>query len=546
MGRSILLYGGEVHTVNEHDEIVDAVLLRGGRIVYAGGEAGARLLAGDDVQAINLRGRAAVPGFVDAHVYMSTAGLLKSGRTDISSAAGVDSIERLLMQVRRVASAAAPDEWVFAQGYDPDKLQEHRHPTRVELDAAAPENPLLVIHQSGHMCVANTRALEYGGVLAGEGAYPPSHVIRDAAGEPTGLLIGSAHVAMMGRAPVRYSEDALLEGIARYQRQLAACGITSVHDGGATGADIFRALQRAKESGGLTCRCYPMLWTMFGKAAQRELIDTQIAGGFYTGLGDHMLKKGPIKLMMDTTPSGGTCATREPLGGGRQYAPALTQEELDELVMAAHRAHFQVTVQAAGDAAIDMVLNAYEKALTRYPRPNHRHRIEHAFLCSPDLATRMASLGVIPVSSPASIARWGKMYGKYYGERCSDIYPLGRYFEAGVICPFGSGAPTAPLEPLFAIAAAMERMDLQGGDLIAGAQALTLPQALRCATYYGAYASFEERDKGSLAVGKLADVAVLSGGLAGKDAAGVRALSVDMTILGGRVIYQREENGDGA
>lgn len=545
MGRSILLYGGEVHTVNEHDEIVDALLLRGGRIVYVGSEAGARLLADDDVRAIDLGGRAVVPGFVDAHVYMSTAGLLKSGRTDISPAVGVDCIERLLLQVRHAVSVAAPDEWVFAEGYDPEELAEHRHPTRVELDAAAPENPLLVIHQSEHMCVANTRALEYGGVLAGDSAYPPSHVMRDTAGEPTGVLVGSAFVAMMGRAPVRYSEEALLEGIARYQRQLAACGITSVHDGGATGADIFRALQRAKESGGLTCRCYPMLWTMFGKSAQKQLIDTQVASGFYTGLGDHMLKKGPIKLLLDTSPSGGTCATREPLGGGRQYAPALSQDELDELVLAAHRAHFQVTIQAAGDAAIDMALTAYEKALTRYPRPNHRHRIEHAFLCPPDLIARMASLGVIPVSSPALIARSGKLYGKYYGERCSDIYPLKRYFEAGVICPFGSGAPTAPLEPLCAIAAAMERMDLNGGDLIAGAQALTLSQALRCATYYGAYASFEERDKGSLAVGKLADVAVLSGGLLGNDAAGVRALSVDMTILGGRVIYERDENGDG-
>lgn len=540
MKGSILLYGGEVHTVNERDEIAQALLLRGDRIAYVGTEAGARLLAdsSEQVREIDLRGRAVVPGFVDAHIRMTTAGLTRGGRLDISQAGGVESVEDLLARVRQAAAALPPDKWVLAAGYSPEHLKERRHPTRVELDAAAPKNPVLVLHAAGAMCVANTDALEQGGVLVGEGEHP-AHVIRDADGEPTGLLIESAYFDMLRRAPIHYSDDALLEGLERYQRRLAECGVTSAHDSGGLGADTFRTLQKARDTGRLTCRCYPLLWTLFGKRAQKELVAALIAGGFYTGLGDSWLKKGPIKLMVDGSAASGTCATRAPLTNGRQYEPAFTQQELDEIVLAAHQAHFQIAAQAMGDRAIEMVLNAYEKALTRYPRPDHRHRIEHCFLCPPDLVARMVSLGVIPVSNPGSIAEWGKVYGRFYGERCSDIFPLQRYWQAGVVCPFGSDAPTVPPDPLFGMAAAMERMDLASGDLIAGGQALTVQQALRCATYYGAYAAFDEAERGSLQPGRSADVVVLSDSLLDKDAAGVRRLSVELTILGGRVIFER-------
>ncbi len=532
MTRKTLFYNGQIITVNKNNDIAEAMLVEGDRISCVGKTVEALRLADKYTEWVDLQGCAVLPGFIDCHIHMAVAGAKIPNQIDVSKKAGVLTLDGLFEKIK--SAHAKEGEWIIGSNYSHEGLKERRHITIEELDKVAPKNPVLIIHTSGHMSVANTKALEMSEMdlnIAG--------VEKDGNGKPTGLLIETAHFVMLEKSPVLPSDEELVSGIEKFCKSLVSKGITSVHDAGGFGTATFRTLQKAKEQGVLACRTYPMLWTLFGKDEQIKTARNAINSGFYTGLGDDMLKIGPIKLMVDGSAVGGTCATSTPLLHLENVTPSsFTQRELDEIFIEGHRRGFQLTAHAVGDKAIEMVLDSYEKAMKLYPREDPRHRIEHCFLCSAELAKRIKKLGVIPVPNPGFLSVWGEVFEKYYSDRIEKVIPLKIFRDMGIITPFGSDAMVIEeYEPLFGIAAAMERKDLKSGKIIGENHKIDLMHAIRCYTYFGAYASFEEKEKGSIAAGKLADFVILSEPILEKTPSEIRKIKVRETYLGGVRIF---------
>ncbi len=532
MVKKTLFYNGQIITVNKHNDVAEAMLIEDNQILCVGTTTEALRLADKYTEWVDLRGKAVVPGFIDCHIHMAVAGAKITNQIDVSKKSGVKSVEDLLKKIK--SADVKEGEWIIASNYSHESLEEKRHLNIKELDCALPCNPVIIIHTSGHMSIVNTKALEVTKM-----DFDIEGVQIDGGGKPTGLLIETAHFVMLEKTPVIPYDDELVSGIEKFCRNLSSKGITSVHDAGGFGTATFRTLHQAKDKGILTCRTYPMLWTLFGKDEQIKTAQTAIKGGFYTGFGDDMLKIGPIKLMADGSAVGGTCATTKPLMQHEEVvSPSFTQEELDGVFIEGHRRGFQLTAHAVGDRAIEMVLNSYEKAMKLYPRKDPRHRIEHCFLCRPDLAERIKRLGVIPIPNPGFLSVWGEVFEKYYSDRKADVIPLKTFRDMGIITPFGSDALVIEeYEPLFGIAAAMERKDLKSGRIVGDGQKIDLMHAIRCYTYFGAYASFEENEKGSLAAGKRADFVILSDTLLEKQPDDIRKIKVCATYMDGRKIF---------
>ena len=322
---------------------------------------------------------------------------------------------------------------------------------------------------------------------------------------------------------------------------LLSLGVTSAHDTGAWGAISTRAMQDACLSGAVKVRINMMVFDMFGKESGIRYIDSFLATGIHSGCGNEHFRIGPIKLMLDGSSSGPSAAVID----GYSHAPedhgiqVWTQEETDEAILKAHKAGFQITAYAVGDLAVTMIVNAVEKALKAYPRADHRHRIEHCGLTNPDLITRIAELGMVPVSNPAFITINGTDYNRYYGERVRGMFPLKSYLEAGVTTAIGSDAPITYPDPMNSLYGALNRKDRKTGELTGENQRVAVLDAVRMFTYNGAYASLEEQIKGSLEPGKLADVVILDQDLLTYPVEQIQDVTVRYTLVDGKVVYTK-------
>ncbi len=527
-----LFYNGQIVTADKAGSIHQAVMTEDDKITYVGSTQGALRFIDDETETIDLSGCALLPGFIDCHIHMAVAESKSGKEIQLDSENGIKTVTDILEKVKNASKETAQGDWIVGSGYNHEQLDEKRHITKAELDAVAPQNPVILVHKSGHMSVCNQAALD---LAKKEGVVlPDEHVTKDADGSETGLLKETAHFMMLEKSPLLPDDEVLVSGIEKFCKTMLKVGITSSHDAGGFGTSTYRSLQKAKDLGVLKNRVYTMLWTLFGKEAQVKNADNAMKAGFYSGFGDEFLKIGPMKLMADGAAVGGTCATSQPiLTKGEIYPTTFSQKELDEVFMEAHRLGFQLTAHAAGDTAIEMVLNSYEKAMKMYPRKDPRHRIEHCFLCPEKLMPRIKALGVLPIPNPGFLPDWGDVFEKYYGDRIESVIPLKSFEDYGVITPFGSDAMVVDsLEPLFGIAAAMERRCLKSGRVIGEEQKIDFMRALKGYTVFGAYASFEENIKGSIEAGKLADMIVLSDSVLDKTPEQIRKITVAETYLG--------------
>jgi predicted amidohydrolase YtcJ len=268
-----------------------------------------------------------------------------------------------------------------------------------------------------------------------------------------------------------------------------------------------------------------------------------IKAGISTGLGDEKFKIGPAKVFTDGSSSGPTAAMREPYTDNSEYSGIIyfSQEELNRILGEAHKKGFQITAHAQGDRAIEMMLNCIEEALKKHPRKNHRHRIEHAGITMPDLVERMRQLEVIPIPNPAFFLEYGDGYIKSSGERVNYMYPVRDFIDKGIIAAGGSDSPVTSFNPLLGIHGAVNRKSSTGQD-VGGNQRIGVLEAIKLFTWNGAYASFEENIKGSIEIGKLADLVVLNGAILDVPTDQIKDMQVDYTIIGGKVVFQKESN----
>jgi predicted amidohydrolase YtcJ len=540
--------------VNANVLTMDPVRPRASAVAIAGG----RIEALDGSQAevngsgrvVDLRGATVLPGFGDAHNHMVGFGMSLAEVDLRSSAAG--TLDELYAAVARRAETTPPGGWVVGSGYDQNKIGAHPH--RDALDRAAPGRRVWLRHTSGHMCVVNSLVLADLGLDADPktatlpiSGVPGGRVATDARGRPTGLLEERAQL-LVGSLVYPYPLAELTEAIGLAAAQYLKDGITSCTEAGIGGGWVahspaeLAAYQAARDQGRLGVRVELMAASEVLHSLGAHPGDGLVAGldlGITTGFGDDWLRLGAVKIFADGSLVGRTAALHEPYagdGGGRGYLQADTAE-LQATIIAAHRSGWQVATHAIGDLAIDVVLDAYERALAQYPRRDPRHRIEHFAVVQPGQVARAAGLGVIAVPQGRFATELGDgMLAAVGQDRHQWLYRQRSLLEAGMVLPGSSDRPVVSGAPLLGIADMVNRRTASGAPFNPG-EAITAQQALHAYTRGSAYASRQEHVKGSIAPGMLADLVVLSEDPTAVSPERIGGLAVLATIVDGHPRY---------
>ena len=529
---------GKVITVDKEDSIKEAVAIINNKIAFVGSNKEVKDYIGENTKVIDINGKTLMPGFIDAHIHLIIFGLLDHGVINVDYN-HVNSIEDIKKLIKEEVKNKKKGEWIVLSGYDHNKLLEKRHPTKEDFDEVAPDNPVQCIRCCPHMGVYNSQALKITGVTS-PNLFAEGEVVVDENGEMTGLLKETAHMSLSKK--VVFAEEDLIRGIKNANKIMIENGITSVHDAGSYGKDATRLLQKATLDKLIDIRVRPMIFDMFGKESGKEYIDDFLKTGLYTNIGNDSFKLGPVKIMTDGSTSGPSCATKEPYC----HDPSLKglqvweQEEADEIVTKVHKAKYQMTAHAVGDKAVELMLNAYEKANDEYSVEDSRHRIEHCALTNDEIIKKIKQLKIIPVSNPAFITINGKDYNRFYGKRVNKMFPLKTYINEGIITAIGSDAPVTFPDPMFTIYGAINRMDIKTGEECGGIEKVDILDIIRMFTYNGAYVSFEEDIKGSIEEGKLADIVVLSEDILSYPKEKVMDIKVNMTMIDGKIVYERK------
>ena len=543
----IAFKNGSVITVNAKDEIAQAVGVKGNKIVFVGTNEEIDQLIDEKTQVIDLKGRTLMPGINDSHYHPILNGMIG---TDLDSAmvdtdfAQAKDIPSVLAILKAVTDTKAPGKWVSSMGFEATLLKEQRYPTLEELDAVAPNNPLQAITCNGHNAIYNSKALEYLKVYTAEDAkkYPEGEVVV-ADGKLTGEVRGHTHFWLWGQ--VEYTEPQQRKAAMKSQKQCLELGITSVGDMGECDAPSYHIMQKMCRDGDFKIRSYMALHSIFGKHYSLEDNEHWMKLGFVTGLGDEHFRVGPCKFMIDGGSGGPTCYTREPYSHDPN-APSergWEREETWDYIKKVDDAECQCTAHAMGDGAIEFMVEGYEKAFAACEDKEafkaRRHRIEHCMLVDQDLIDRMAKMNICPSVNAGLQIRNGKNLARFYGpKREKFLGALKSMMEAGVVCSLHSDAPSGPVG-FEMIDGAVNRYDLRQGYQCDMSQAVTVLQAIRCCTYNAAYQSYEEKIKGSVEVGKLADLIVCDRDILAMDTHELHNVKVDLTMIDGKVEYQR-------
>jgi predicted amidohydrolase YtcJ len=532
----LLLVNANVLTMDPDRPTASAVAVAGGRIV--GTYDGKPDVTATDV--IDLRGLTLIPGFHDAHNHMIGFGL---SLTEVDLRVG--SRDELYARVAAKAASTPEGEWVIGSGYDQTRTGAHPH--RDALDAIAPRHRVWLKHTSSHMCVVNSLVLADLGIGESAPQVDGGRVTTDAAGRPTGLLEERAQ-ELVGNLTHPYPLSALTDAVDAAGRRYLAEGITSVTEAGVGGGWIgqspveLAAYVAARDQGRLHVRVELMVISdVFHPlgAHPSDGMETGIDLGLRTGFGDDWLRLGPMKIFTDGSLVGRTAAMSAPFEGdpGNSGYLQADADQLTERIIEAHRAGWRVAAHAIGDRAIDLALDAFADAADQHPRARPRHRIEHFAAARPDQVARAAKLGVIAVGQGRFASELGDgMLAAVGAERSAWLYRQRSLLDAGLVLPGSSDRPVASGAPLLGIHDMVNRRTASGAPFNA-AEAITPAEALRAYTWGSAYASKQERAKGSITPGKLADFTVLSEDPTAVAHERIAGLEVLATFLDGDLRY---------
>ncbi len=536
LAATLLLTNGKIWTGDPARPFVAAVAVRDGRILAAGSAEEAGRAAGASATVIDLRGRLAVPGFIDNHVHFVGSGFEISGVQLRDAATPAEFSRRIGEEARRLGKG----KWVTGGQWDHTIWDPVQLPTRQMIDPATPENPVFVSRLDGHMGLANSVALRMAGITRDTPDPRGGTIVRDAAGEPTGILKDAAQSAVFEKIPPPTVEErmaAARTGLA----EAARAGITAFCDmAGGNAYDDFRAYQRLEKLGELTARV-----SLFTPIEEYERL---AAAGIESNFGSATLRIGGLKGFADGSLGSSTAAmfepfTDEPSNRGLVMAP-LSDGSMKRWITGADANGLQIAIHAIGDRANAEVLSIYESL------PDHRQhglRIEHAQHLDDALIKRFARDRVVASMQPYHAiddGRWAE--AKLGHERAKGTYAFRSLIDAGVLLTFGSDWSVAPLDPILGIYAAVTRrtIDEKQPDGWIPEQKITVEEALRCYTVNNARALFRENELGRIAPGMRADIAVLSDDLFSIPPAKIRDARVDLTIFDGRVIYDRDAKSE--
>lgn len=532
MSNDIVLINGNILTMSPERPRASAVAIRGGRIVAVGNDEECRRAAGATAGTLDLRGRTATPGLNDAHAHPMGLGFSLSD-LDISNppCASIDDVIEL---VRDRAASLPAGQWMVGRGYDQGRLRELRHPTRHDLDVVSPDNPVLLIRACHHIGVANSVALNVAGIDRNSSDPDGGTIDRDNHGDPTGVLRENAFGMVQDNVGAP-TEEQIAEALIAGGNAFLASGVTSAVEAVVRRPEELRAYQRLRGENRLPIRSYLMMII-------EDTLDEMIDLGIRTGFGDDRLRIGPAKLFSDGSIGGHTARMRLPYEGTADAYGLWMQEPqvMKDRILQAHRAGFQIGIHAIGDAAIDLILDAYEEANIDFPRADTRHRIEHCSIVDERTIARIARLGVVPIPGTSFLYYFKDSYVRHLGmDRLRYAYGMATFQKHGVVAAASTDTPVAPVSATIGLQTMMTRRDMNG-DPLWPEESIGLHDALRAYTVNGAYSSFEESIKGTLSPGMAGDVAIFETDLETVPPVEIGSVRIDHTILDGSLVFSRD------
>jgi len=519
--------------------------VRAGRFVAVGSN-DIKSLAGKKTQVIDAKGMMVVPGFIDTHNHAGAGGAAFTGNAGgegllydvhVGNPYEVEqvSIASIIAKLQAKAKTLPPGTWVLGNFLDDTKLADKRPLNVHDLDKVSPDHPVGVVHRGGHTFFVNSKTFQLAGVTKATPNPFGGTFDKDAQGELNGRVTDRA-IAALAKAGKREQftpaqrEKRVLEGVAFISAKFAQYGLTTVHhneDG------ALEAIQEQRLRGNLKHR---VSYEVSG-----ELLEAMIRNGLESGFGDEWVRLGATaEHTVDGSLSERTMAMRQSyIGLPASYHGNLTetQEDLNTWCERVHRAHIQLNCHANGDVAIDRTLTAYERALKLYPRANARPKITHCSQVNPGLIRRMKALDVVP-SMFSTYPYYNSDKFHFYGqETMQHMIAFRDLLDAGIVAAAGSDFGPGPFSPLMAIQAMVTRTGWNG-ETWGASQKITLDEAIKVNSWNGAYNSREEKDKGSITTGKLADFLVLAEDLHTVAPDKIKDVKIMRTVVGGRTVYQ--------
>jgi predicted amidohydrolase YtcJ len=550
----MILVNGKVFVADPGNTVAQALAVRGGHVLAVGTNAEIRARAGARTRVVDLHGTLVTPGFNDAHVHLASGG----GSLLNVDLQGVTSIAEVERRVRAAAATAAPGEWIQGRGWDQTRLPASElgaggWPTKEVLDRASPNNPVVLSRVDGHTSWVNTAALRLAGIDRATWNPAGGEIVRDAAGEATGILkedparnlvtsqVPPPSPAQIRRQIVAAMELAARSGVTSVQSDVSPVTAGSARDDSPALPDAFGVYQELHRADSLTVRVY----TWF--PLDHRVIDSFRRLGIRAGYGDEWLRMGMVKGYADGTLGSRTAYMLEPFSDDPHThgLPQHTDAEIDSLVAEADAAGLQVILHAIGDAANRQALDAIERAERINPPHERRHRIEHAQVLAPEDIPRFRRLGVIASMQPThatSDMRWAEQ--RIGHQRAQQgAYAWRSLLNAGATVIFGTDFPVEPIRPVEGIYSAVTRQSREQPGVPPGGwlpeQKLTRAEAIRLYTAAPAYGEWQERVKGTLRPGMLADFVVWSADLLTIPERDILTAEPLMTVVGGRTVYQK-------
>lgn len=539
--QGLAFFNGKIITMDSEESIATAVATTNGRIIAVGSDEAIKRTSDPKDRLIDLKGKTMLPGLIDPHTHFGICSL--AARYEVDGRCPPNkSVSEILERIRQRVKETPKGTWIITRlsMFADEKLIDKRLPTREELDAVAPEHPV-VLQCSAHAQIGNTCTLRTANITKDTPNPPGAAIERDeTTGEPTGRF--SEMLGFLPYPPYSYEQikETIRDALAkRWVRQ----GITTAYS--YADAREFRIYQDLVKEGSLILRVQA---PVFDIANKPDSLDSLITLGILPGLGNDWLRIGGVKIFVDGAFMGLTAATHDAYLNMRtaDYRGILKfddQSILEDLVLRGHNAGLQLQIHAIGDKAQDWALGALENALRISPMA-HRHRIEHFgnVMTNSNSILRAQKLGIIPVTTVEWLYEYGDFIERYLGaKRKEQSFPLRSMLDAGLkVANSSDCAGTAPISvnPFLSIWCAVTRQTFFANRLIPE-EAISVPEALRLYTRHAAYSGFEEHLKGSIEPGKLADMIVIDRDILSIPENEIKDIKVDMTVIDGRIVYQR-------
>jgi predicted amidohydrolase YtcJ len=527
----LVLVNGVIYTGDAAKPRVEALAVKGERIIATGATQEIRAMAGEGTRVLDLQGRFAMPGFNDAHIHMANGGQARLA-VELNGAATLAEFQQ---RIRARLSDYKPGEWITGRGWDHTLWPGKRFPSAKDLDAVSTEHPMIFNRVDGHVAIVNSLAMKMAGITRNTQNPRGGEIERDAEGNPTGLLKENA-MGMVRRQVPDPTPAQRRRAIELALEEAAQHGVTSVQDNSSW--QDFQVYDALKKEGKLTARVTE--WLPF-TAPLGQLEQMRRRGG----TNDTWLKTGALKGVVDGTLGSRTAAMIEPFADDASTRGILRipADELKKLAIERDKAGFQIALHAIGDAANRAALDAIAAAREANGARDARHKVEHAQVVAPPDFVRFKELGVIASMQPChetTDMRWAQ--DRVGPERAKGAYAWRSMQKAGVRLAFGTDYPVEPIDPMIGLYACVTRERPEGGP--AGGwipqEKISLQECISAYTAGSAYAEFEEANKGQLVPGKFADIVVLSADVTKVAPREILKTKAVTTIVGGKVVYEKK------